>query len=52
MLIPGYLYSFIPAGLDLYSISGEETEYLDYTELDSDCRFGCLAYGIHMQEQK
>lgn len=50
MLIPGYLYSFIPAGLALYSISGEETEYLDYTELDSDCRFGCLAYGIHMQE--
>ena len=24
MLIPGYLYQFIPAGLDLYSITGEK----------------------------
>lgn len=50
MLIPGYLYQFIPAGLDLYCISGEKTEYNDYKDLDNDCRFGCLAYGIHIEE--
>lgn len=52
MLIPGYLYQFIPAGLELYSISGEKKQYESYTDLDNDCRFGCLAYGIYMQEHE
>ena len=50
MLIPGYLYQFIPAGLELYSISGEKKQYESYNDLDNDCRFGCLAYGIYMEE--
>ena len=50
MLIPGYLYQFIPAGLELYSSSGEKKQYQSYQDLDNDCRFGCLAYGIHMEE--
>lgn len=52
MLIPGYLYQFIPAGLELYSISGEKVVYNDYTDLDNECRFGCLAYGIYLQEHE
>ena len=51
MLIPGYLYQFIPAGLELYSISGEKEQYQSYDDLDNDTRFGCLAYGIHMEAQ-
>lgn len=51
MLIPGYLYQYIPEGLELYSISGEKEQYESYADLDNDCRFGCLAYGIYMQEQ-
>ena len=50
MLIPGYLHQFIPAGLDLYCISGEKAQYESYKDLDNDCRFGCLAYGIHIEE--
>lgn len=50
MLIPGYLYQFIPAGLDLYCISGEKVAYESYKDLDNDCRFGCLAYGLYMEE--
>ena len=52
MLIPGYLYQFIPAGLDLYCISGEKVQYESYKDLDNDCRFGCLAYGIHIGEHE
>ena len=52
MLIPGYLYQFIPAGLDLYCISGEKVQYESYEDLDNDCRFGCLAYGIHIEEHE
>ena len=52
MLIPGYLYQFIPAGLDLYSITGKKVVYNDYTDLDNDCRFGCLTYGIYMEEHE
>ena len=51
MLIPGYLYQYIPEGLELYSISGEKKQYKDYTDLDNDTRFGCLAYGIYMEAQ-
>lgn len=52
MLIPGYLYQFIPAGLELYNIFRDKKEYKNYTDLDNDCRFGCLAYGIHIGEQE
>lgn len=52
MLIPGYLHQFIPAGLDLYNIAGKKIEYKDYTDLDNECRYGCLAYGIHMEEHE
>ena len=51
MLIPGYLYQFIPAGLELYSISGEKEQYQSYDDLDNDTRYGCLAYGIRFEEQ-
>ena len=51
MLIPGYLYQYIPEGLELYSILGGKKEYKNYTDLDNDCRFGCLSYGIYMEEQ-
>ena len=50
MLIPGYLYQFIPAGLELYSISGEKEQYQSYDDLDNDTRYGCLAYGIYIEE--
>lgn len=50
MLIPGYLYQYIPEGLELYSILGDKKEYKNYTDLDNECRYGCLAYGIHMEE--
>lgn len=52
MLIPGYLYQFIPAGLDLYSITGKKVVYNDYKDLDNDRRFGCLTYGIYMEEHE
>ena len=52
MLIPGYLYQFIPAGLELYSISGEKEQYESYDDLDNDRRFGCLTYGIYMEEHE
>ena len=46
MLIPGYLHQFIPKELELYSISGKKVQL---SETDTECRFGCLAYGIYME---
>ena len=44
-LIPLYLYPSLPIGITLTSIDGEERVF-DGSNIDTDIRFGCLAYGI------
>lgn len=44
-LIPLYLYPSLPIGITLTSINGEEIVF-DGSNIDTDIRFGCLAYGI------
>lgn len=49
MLIPLYLYSLIPEGLEVISIFGEKIVY-DGTNIDNDERLGLLAYGIMLSK--
>ena len=44
-LIPLYLYPSLPIGITLTSIDGEEIVF-DGSNIDTDIRFGCLAWGI------
>ena len=44
-LIPLYLYPSLPIGITLTSIDGEEIVF-DGSNIDTDARFGCLAWGI------
>ena len=44
-LIPIWLYKAIPMGTKLTSIGGEEIVF-DGNNIDTDTRFGCLAWGI------
>ena len=44
-LIPLYLYPSLPVGITLTSIDGEEIVF-DGSNIDTDVRFGCLAWGI------
>lgn len=44
-LIPLYLYSSLPIGITLTSIDGEEIVF-DGSNIDTDIRFGCIAWGI------
>lgn len=48
-LIPLYLLPIIPVGTKLTSISGDKVIY-DGTNIDKDILFGCLAYGIKIDE--
>lgn len=45
-LIPTYLYTFLPAGLEVESINSEKIKLEKVSDIDNDQRFGCLAYGI------
>ncbi len=44
-LIPLYLYPSLPIGITLTSIGGEEIVF-DGSNIDTDVRFGCIAWGI------
>nr|DAU11683.1 MAG TPA: hypothetical protein [Bacteriophage sp.] len=44
-LIPLYLYPSLPIGITLIAIDGEEIVF-DGSNIDTDNRFGCLAWGI------
>lgn len=44
-LIPLYLYPSLPIDITLTDINGEEITF-DGSNIDTDIRFGCLAYGI------
>lgn len=44
-LIPLYLYPSLPIGITLTSISGEEIVF-NGSNIDTDIRFGCIAWGI------
>ena len=44
-LIPLYLYPSLPIGITLTSIDGEEIVF-DGSNIDTDIRFGCIAWGI------
>ena len=44
-LIPLYLYPSLPIGITLMSIGGEEIVF-NGSNIDTDTRFGCIAYGI------
>lgn len=44
-LIPLYLYPSLPKGIILTSIDGEEKVF-DGSNIDTDIRFGCIAWGI------
>ena len=46
MLIPLYLYPFLKDGLMCASISDIEARHIKVSDIDTDNRFGCLAYGI------
>lgn len=44
-LITLYLYPSLPIGIILTSIDGKEIAF-DGSNIDTDVRFGCLAWGI------
>ena len=44
-LIPLYLYPSLPIGITLTSIGGKERVF-DGSNISTDVRFGCLAWGI------
>ena len=44
-LIPLYLYPSLPIGTILTSIDGKEIAF-DGSNIDTDVRFGCIAWGI------
>lgn len=44
-LLPLYILPIVPVGTNLTCISGNEVIY-DGNNIDTDIRFGCLAYGI------
>lgn len=44
-LIPLYLYPSLPIGITLTSICGEESVF-DGSNIDTDVRRGCIAWGI------
>lgn len=44
-LIPLYLYPSLPIGITLTSIGGEEMVF-NGKNIDTDMRFGCIAWGI------
>ena len=48
-LIPLYLYPSLPTGITLTSIDGEEIVF-DGSNIDTDVRFGCIAWGIKPAE--
>ena len=51
-LFPYSWYDYIPEGFPITTISGQK-EAFKQAEIDSDVRFGCLAYGlslIHISE--
>lgn len=47
-LIPLYLLPILPVGTKVISIFGKEKIY-DGKNIDTDIRFGCLAYGIRIK---
>lgn len=50
-LIPLYLLPILPEGLKVKSISGEEL-IVGKDKLDDDTRFGALAFGLELKENK
>lgn len=46
-LFPLYLVPIIPEGLEVTSISGNKYKY-EKDKADNDIRFGCVAYGIEI----
>lgn len=48
-LIPLYILPILPIGTELISINGKRIIY-DGTNIDKDTRFGCIAYGIEIEE--
>ena len=48
-LIPLYLYPSLPIGITLTSIDGEEIVF-DGSNIETDIRFGCLAWGIKLKK--
>lgn len=47
-LIPCWLWSWLPAGLEVVSFGGEEKTIQKPEDIDNDMRFGCLAWGIRL----
>lgn len=50
-LIPLYLYPSLPIGIKLICINGEEIVF-NGSNIDTDIRFGCIAYGIKPKQNK
>lgn len=48
-LIPLYLYPSLPIGITLTSIGGEERVF-DGSNIDTDIRFGCLAWVLSLKK--
>lgn len=47
-LFPLWFVFFVPYGTKVISISGEEFEYSENTDLDT--RFGCVAFGVEIKQ--
>ena len=46
MLIPLYVYPFLKDEIVCGSISDKEASLIKVSDIDTDHRFGCLAYGV------
>lgn len=49
-LVPLYILPILPIGTELVSINGDRIVY-DGTNVDKDTRYGCIAYGIEIEEK-
>lgn len=50
LLIPLWIYDLIPSGTELISIDGSKV-VKGQDEIDLDVRFGCIAYGLEVQNE-
>lgn len=50
-LFPLWLVPIIPEGMEVIDINGNKFNY-EKEKADNDIRFGCVAYGIEIKEEK
>lgn len=50
MLLPLWMVSFLPKGLEVECIDGDK-KIVGVDKLDNDIRFGCVSYGVYPKQE-